>query len=125
MNEMNGLAPFGKIEYPFADILNIKIAKSCGLHLSKKIETTAEALGLHCLAGTEIEPGFSLIARLHLAASMKIHSLAIEFTELSQLKENVLDHNIEIIAGCVKVLDGPGFGVGLNEEVFEKVRLDR
>jgi L-alanine-DL-glutamate epimerase-like enolase superfamily enzyme len=37
---------------------------------------------------------------------------------------NVLDYNIEIIDGCVKVPDGPGFGVGLNGEVFKKVRLD-
>ncbi len=111
-------------DYGAADILNIKIAKSCGLHLGKKIEATAEALGLPCIVGTEIEPGFSLIAKLHLAASMKIHPMASEFTELSLLKENVLDHNIEIIDGCVKVPDGPGFGVGLNEEVFKKVRLD-
>jgi len=55
---------------------------------------------------------------------MKIHPMASEFTELSLLKENVLDHNIEIIDGCVKVPDGPGFGVELNEEVFKKVRLE-
>ncbi len=59
-------------EYGAADLLNIKIAKSCGLHLAKKIETVAESLGLPCIAGTEIEPGFSSVAKLHLAASMKI-----------------------------------------------------
>ncbi len=95
-------------DYGAADILNIKIAKSCGLYLGKKIEAAAEALGLPCIAGTEIEPGFSLAAKLHLAASMKMHPIASEFTELSLLKENVLDYNIEIIDGCVKVPDGPG-----------------
>ncbi len=105
-------------EYGAADILNIKIAKSCGLHLGKKIENVAESLGLPCIAGTEIEPGFSMIAKLHLAATMKIHPLASEFTELSLLKKNILKHNIEIIDGCVKVPDKPGLGVELNEDIF-------
>lgn len=110
-------------EYGAADILNIKISKSCGLHLGKKIEIVAESLGLPCIAGTEIEPGFSLIAKLHFAASMKIHPLASEFTELSLLKDNILKHKIEIVAGCVKVPEGPGFGVELNEETFEKYKI--
>jgi len=109
-------------EYGAADLLNIKIAKSCGLHLGKKIEHVAEALGLPCIAGTEIEPGHSFIAKLHLAASMKIHPLASEFTELSLLKRNILEYNTEIIDGCLKVPDKPGFGVDINEEVLEECR---
>jgi L-Ala-D/L-Glu epimerase len=111
-------------EYGAATILNIKIAKSCGLHLAKKIEYVAESLGLPCIAGTEIEPGFSLIAKLHLAASMKIHPLASEFTELPLLKKNILKHAIEIIDGCVQVPDKPGLGVELNEEVFNECRYN-
>ena len=111
-------------EYGAADLLNIKIAKSCGLHLGKKIENVAESLGLPCIVGTEIEPGFSLIAKLHLAASMKIHPLASEFTELALLKKNILKHHIEIIDGCVKVPDKPGFGVELNEDIFNECKYD-
>ena len=70
-------------EYGAATLLNIKIAKSCGLHLGKKIEAVAESLGLPCIVGTEIEPGFSMIAKLHLAASMRVHPLASEFTALA------------------------------------------
>lgn len=112
-------------EYGAADLLNIKIAKSCGLHLGKKIEYVAESLGLPCIAGTEIEPGFSLIAKLHLAASMKIHPIASEFTELSLLKKNILDHDVEIINGCVKVPDKPGFGVEINEDILNECRYDK
>ena len=70
---------------------------------------------------TEIEPGFSLIAKLHFAASMKVHPLASEFTELTLLKENILKHSTGIEDGCVRVPDGPGFGVDLNEDVFQKL----
>lgn len=111
-------------EYGAADLLNIKIAKSCGLHLGKKIEYVAESLGLPCIVGTEIEPGFSLIAKLHFAASMKIHPLASEFTELPLLKKNILKHNIEIIDGCIKVPDKPGFGVELNEDILNECKYD-
>ena len=109
-------------DYGAADLLNIKIAKSCGLHLGKKIEYVAESLGLPCIAGTEIEPGFSLVAKLHFAASMKIHPLASEFTELSLLKKNILKQNIEIDNGCVKVPDKPGFGVELNEDILNECK---
>ncbi len=112
-------------EYGAADMLNIKIAKSCGLHLGKKIEYVAESLGLPCIAGTEIEPGFSLIAKLHLAASMKIHPLASEFTEITLLKKNILKHNIEITDGCLKVPDKPGLGVELNEDILNECKYDK
>jgi L-alanine-DL-glutamate epimerase-like enolase superfamily enzyme len=112
-------------DYGAADLLNIKIAKSCGLHLGKKIEYVAESLGLPCIAGTEIEPGFSLIAKLHLAASMKIHPLASEFTELTLLKKNILKQNIEIVDGCVKVPDKPGLGVELNEDILNECKYDK
>ncbi len=111
-------------EYGAADLLNIKIAKSCGLHLGKKIEYVAESLGLPCIAGTEIEPGFSLIAKLHLAASMKIHPYASEFTELALLKKNILKNDIKIIDGCVKVPDKPGLGVELNEDILNECKYD-
>ena len=111
-------------EYGAADLLNIKISKSCGLHLGKKIENVAESLGLPCIVGTEIEPGFSMIAKIHLASSMKIHPLASEFTELSLLKRNVLNYNIEIIDGCLKVPDKPGLGVELNEDIFNECKYD-
>jgi len=111
-------------DYGAADIMNIKIAKSCGLFMGKKMETVAETMGFPCIAGTEIEPGFSMAAKLHFAASMKNHPLASEFTELSLLKESILKPKIEICNGCVKVPQGPGFGFELDAEVFEKYKID-
>lgn len=109
-------------EYGAADILNIKLPKSCGLHRAKKIEATAEALGMPCIVGTEIEPGLSWVAKLHMASSMRVHPLASEFTELTLLKDNILDYEFRIVDGSVKVPEGPGLGVDVNEDVFEKYR---
>ena len=87
------------------------------------LATIADSLGLPCIVGTEIEPGISLIAKLHLAASMKNHHLASEFTELSLLKANVLKHNLKVEDGCLTVPDGPGFGVDIDEGIFNKYIL--
>jgi len=106
-----------------ADIVNIKIAKSCGLARGKHIQMVADAAGLLSLVGTEIEPGFSLVAKLHLAASFPRHDLASEFTELSLLKKNVLRWKPEIVDGMLRVPQGPGLGVELDEEVLDACRL--
>jgi len=111
------------VDYGAADLINIKIAKSCGLHIGHQIETIAAANRLPCIVGTELEPGISMIAKLHFAASMQTHPYASDFTELSQLKDNVLQLDVQIIDGYVSVPQGPGFGVELNEDVLDKYRL--
>ena len=111
-------------ELEAADIINIKISKTCGLLQAKKVEAVAESVGLPCIVGTEIEPGFSLAAKLHLAASMKILPLACEFTELTLLRESFLNPKIEIENGYVKVPKGPGFGFELEEDIFSKYIID-
>ena len=110
-------------EYESCDYLNLKIAKTCGLSRGKKVENVAEAIGLPCIVGTELEPGVSSIAKIHLAASMAIHPLASEFTELTQLDGSILDRPIEIINGCVTLPSGPGFGVNINDEALEKFKI--
>ncbi|MCZ6777106.1 MAG: hypothetical protein O7D34_11705 [Ignavibacteria bacterium] len=107
-----------------ADIINIKIAKTCGLLLAKKVEATAEAAGLRCVVGTEIEPGFSLAAKLHLAASMKNLPFACEFTEVSLLQDSILRPKIEITDGYIKVPEGVGLGFDVDEEALMRCRFD-
>jgi L-alanine-DL-glutamate epimerase-like enolase superfamily enzyme len=106
-----------------ADIINIKIPKAGGLLNAKKIEAVADAVGLPCVIGTEIEPGFSLAAKIHLAASMRHLSFASEFTELSILKERILNPWPVIVDGCLTVPEGTGFGFALNEDVLKKCAI--
>ncbi|WP_027078834.1 mandelate racemase/muconate lactonizing enzyme family protein [Maribacter antarcticus] len=110
-------------DYGAADLLNLKIAKTCGLYLGKKVEAVAEALGLPCIAGTELEPGISAVAKIHLAASMKIHPIASEFTELTQVDGSILKQPLKVVDGCLEVPEGPGFGVEIDEDALEKYRI--
>ncbi len=111
-------------DYEAADILNLKIAKTCGLHLGKKVEAVAEALGLPCIAGTELEPGISAVAKIHLAASMRVHPIASEFTELTQVDGSILTEPLKAVDGCLEVPTGPGFGVEIDEDALEKYRIE-
>lgn len=106
-----------------ADIVNIKISKTCGLLTAKKVETVAESVGMACVVGTEIEPGFSIAAKLQFAASMKRLPYACEFTELLLLKEHILTPWVKIQNGSVRVPDAPGLGFELNRQVLEKRRI--
>lgn len=106
-----------------ADIINIKISKTCGLMLAKKVEAVADAVGLQCVVGTEIEPGFSLAAKLHLASSLKNLTLVCEFTEMTLLTDSILFPRVLLEDGCIRVPEGPGLGFTLDEAALEKYRI--
>jgi L-alanine-DL-glutamate epimerase-like enolase superfamily enzyme len=106
-----------------ADIINIKISKTCGLMMAKKVEAVADALGLQCVVGTEIEPGFSLAAKLHLAASLRKLTVACEFTEMSLLTDGILRPKVQLEDGCLRVPQGAGLGFALDEGALEKYRI--
>jgi len=106
-----------------ADIINIKISKTCGLMIAKRVEAVADAVGMQCVVGTEIEPGFSLAAKLHLAASLRNLTLACEFTEISLLTDSILRPKLQLQNGCLRVPQGPGLGFGLDESTLEKYRI--
>ncbi len=110
-------------DYGAADLLNLKIAKTCGLHLGKKVEAVAEALGLPCIVGTELEPGISAVAKIHLAASMKTHPIASEFTELTQVDGTILTEALHLQDGHLMVPEGPGFGVDIDEDALKEYAL--
>jgi L-alanine-DL-glutamate epimerase-like enolase superfamily enzyme len=111
-------------EHKAADIINIKISKTGGLMLAKKIEAVAEAEGLICMVGTEIEPGFSLAAKLHLAASIKNLPLACEFTEISLLERSILKPQIMLEDGYIRVPGSAGLGFNLDDHTLEECIVD-
>lgn len=110
-------------DYDACDLLNLKIAKTCGLHLGKKVEAVAEALGMPCIVGTELEPGISAVAKIHMAASMRVHPMASEFTELTQVDGSILKEPLEAVDGYLEVPEGPGFGAEIDEDALKEYAL--
>lgn len=52
-----------------ADLINIKLMKSAGIHEALKINTLAETYGVECMAGSMIETKLGITAAAHFAAS--------------------------------------------------------
>ncbi|MCD2205266.1 mandelate racemase/muconate lactonizing enzyme family protein [Halobacterium sp. KA-6] len=111
-------------DYDAVDSVNLKIAKTCGLHRGKKIEAAAGALGIANMVGTELEPGVSAVAKIHFAASMREHPLASEFTELVQVDGSILKEPLKADSGVIEVPEGPGLGVEVDEDALQKYAID-
>ncbi len=103
-----------------ADVINIKMAKVGGLYNAKKIAAMAEAAGLQCVLGTAFGLGIKIAAKLHLAASTLGILDAVEFTEIILHDTLAASPYDELMAppledGCMRVPEGPGFGIELDE----------
>ena len=64
------------------------------------------------------------MAKIHLAASMRIHPLASEFTELTQVDGTILKKPLKAIDGFLDVPTGPGFGVEIDEDALEAYKIN-
>lgn len=98
------------LQHRAADLINIKLMKTGGVHNALKIISMAEIHGVECMIGCMLEAKVSVNAAVHLAAAKKI------ITKID-LDGPVLCSEDPIIGGAVfnnskiKVNDGPGFGI--------------
>lgn len=97
-----------------ADMFNIKLSKSGGLHTALKIAAVAEAAGLTCMVGCMLEAKIGITASAHLAAARPV----ITYADL----DGILLHAEDPFTGGVTVegdelvlADAPGIGVAVDE----------
>lgn len=101
-----------------ADMFNIKLSKSGGIHTALKIAAVAEAAGLKCMVGCMLEARIGIAASAHLLAARPV----ITFADL----DSILLHSEDPFAGGVTVegdelvlSDAPGIGVAVDEGWLE------
>jgi L-alanine-DL-glutamate epimerase-like enolase superfamily enzyme len=105
-----------------ADIINIKLTKAGGLKNSLEIYATAQALGIPCVIGTELEGCVGVAAKLHLAASLENLPFACEFTELAFQKMAVKEP-LRLEDGYLRVPKGTGLGVSPDKDLIEEHKV--
>jgi L-Ala-D/L-Glu epimerase len=94
-----------------ADIVNIKITKTCGLKKAIEVYDTASAHGLPVVIGTELESCMGLPAKLHIAAALERLPYACEFTEIA-FQKLALEGQVKLDSeGTIEVPSGPGLGM--------------
>ncbi|MFT4603813.1 MAG: L-alanine-DL-glutamate epimerase-like enolase superfamily enzyme [Rhodothermales bacterium] len=97
------------------DYLNIKLSKSSGMWVGRKIAAVAEAAGMACMVGCMSETRLGLTAAAHFISA---HSI-IRFADLDSHVDHTVDPvegGIWIEGGRVLIPDGPGIGATFSEE---------
>lgn len=102
-----------------ADLINIKLMKTGGLHNALKICSMAEVYGMECMIGCMLEAKVSVTAAVHLAAAKSV------ITKID-LDGPVLCSKDPVLGGAIfndykiSLNDEPGFGIKGIEELRYK-----
>lgn len=105
-----------------ADVINIKLTRVGGLNRAKKIADIAQSAFLKANIGCEFEFGVATAAKVQLALILENATCAAtgEFTEIIQLKDNIVMRPYEMKDGFIIPNDKPGLGVELDEEKMKR-----
>ena len=108
-----------------ADMFSLYVGKS-GLTAARKIAAVAEAAGLICTIGSNMELGVATAAMIHLAISTPaIDPETIPCDILSHLfyETNLLTEPLPVEGAEARVPQKPGLGVELDETSVQKYRI--
>lgn len=100
------------------DYLNIKLAKSGGIHTALKINAIAEAAGSRCMLGCMMETRLGLTAAAHLASARP----NIRYVDLDghlQLEEDPVVGGAWWTGGTIELPDEPGLGASIDPAFLE------
>lgn len=109
-----------------ADIFSIYIGKGGGIGPARKVAALAEAAGLTCTVGSNLELGVASAAMIHLAmASPGIGAEEFPCDILGPFfyEADVLAEPLPISAGAARPLEKPGLGVELDEALVARYRV--
>ena len=102
-----------------ADILSVYVGKGGGIGPARKITALAEAAGLTCTVGSNLELGVASAAMAHLAAAcpgIGAEEFPCDILGPLGYEHDLLAEPIEFKDGAVRVPSGPGLGVDLDEK---------
>jgi L-alanine-DL-glutamate epimerase-like enolase superfamily enzyme len=104
-----------------ADIICLKPAKSGGLYISKKMAAVAEAGEMSCSAGSRHPFGIGAAVIHHLVASTPNLRPPIGYgSPLERFVDDIIVDPITVKNGEVRVPEGPGLGVELDEAKLKR-----
>jgi muconate cycloisomerase len=96
-------------------ILALKLTKSAGLASTMAIARIAEAAGLGCYVGCMIETSLGTAAYLQAALAAAPVTWGCELFGPLLLQGDVVRNPVRYADGCILAVDGPGFGVEVDE----------
>ena len=108
-----------------ADILSVYVGKGGGIGPARKITAVAEAAGLTCTVGSNLELGVASAAMAHLAAAspgIGAEDFPCDILGPLAYEHDLLAEPIVFENGAVRVPSGPGLGIELDEAMLSRYR---
>ena len=103
-----------------ADIVNLKVGKVGGLHISQKIAASLEIAGMTATAGSNLEVGIGSAASVHFVLSSPVLTLPHDMMIGGPLHEYDLIHSgLTVADGFVSCSDAPGLGIEVDDSIFK------
>ena len=103
------------------DFLNIKLAKSGGIHVALKIDAVAEAAGMRCMVGCMTESRLGLSAGAHLASS-RPNIVFADLDGADMLEDDpVIGGMVYGQGGRISLPEEPGLGADIDPGYLESL----
>lgn len=109
-----------------ADVFSIYVGKGGGIGSARKVAAVAEAAGLTCTVGSNLELGVASAAMIHLAMStpgIGAEEFPCDILGPFFYADMLLAEPLPIQGGEARPLERPGLGVELDEEKVELYRV--
>jgi muconate cycloisomerase len=109
-----------------ADVLSVYVGKGGGIGPARKVAAVAEAAGLTCTVGSNLELGVAQAAMIHLAmATPGIGAEEFPCDILSRFfyLDDLLVEPLPVTGGTARPPERPGLGVDLDEDKVERYRV--
>ena len=103
-----------------ADVLNVYVVESGGIQNAVRIFTLAEQAGLGCMIGSMPELGIGTAAQIHLGIAMPNLDFDSDTCGSLYQEEDLLATPLRFEKGFAYASEGPGLGVELDPEAFER-----
>ncbi len=105
------------LEIGAADLINIKLMKSGGIHQAIKIAKVAEAYGVECMVGSMIETKIGITAAAHFAASQP-NVTRYDLDAPLMLTGDIANGGISYKRNQIKLGNAAGLGIQTIEEKY-------
>lgn len=103
-----------------AGVFNVKVGKVGGLYRARQIAAVAEAFGISCTAGSNLELSIGTAASVHFAAATGVLTYASDLAIGHYLHEwDIAEPPLHIVDGMMTVPAGPGLGTELAPGLLE------
>lgn len=108
-----------------ADVFAIKIEQSGGLQAAQHVAAIGDAAGIELYGGTMLEGAIGTIASAHAFATFRQLQWGTELFGPLLLTEEILQQPLQYQDFQLRIPQGPGLGIALDEERVAHFRRDR